>query len=84
MLFAIDNLQTLYKLKLNKECELLSKDSLSQHSELSFALKTLTESDKFGRLCISDRSIALGGKTYCLETGQEWDLMYQGESSSIE
>ena len=69
---------TLLKLKLGKECELMNKVSLGQHPEIAFSLDTLTKVDDFARLCISDRSIAFGGKTYCLEMGHAWDLLYQG------
>ena len=73
----IDDNLTLYKVEIERECEVLCRTYLNEKKIIREALETKVR-NKHVRIGISDRCISIFGKTYSYLTGQSWDFVFQG------
>lgn len=77
--FVIDARLRLYKIRLDKDSTILMNINLSELSlPLREALEANLRGKDFARISISDRDITLGGKTYGLQNGYQWNFKVTG------
>ena len=74
----------MYKLKVDRECEVLFHVNLSLKPTIKNHLENRLRGKDFVRLSMSDRCISIFGKTYSLTTGQSWDFVYNSTAETQE
>ena len=73
----IDAAFNMYKLKVDRECEVLQRVNLSQMPNLNMVLENEVRGKEFIRLSMSDRCLSLYGKVFSFQTGYQWNFTYR-------
>ena len=63
-MFIIDERLKLFKVEIDRDCELIYRKNLDEHKIIYEALQTLVVNKPFVRLGMSERCISIYGKTY--------------------
>lgn len=77
-IYVIDQRFTLIRLGIGRETSIVSKTDLSVHHELRHVLQTSVQNVNFVRMGISHRYLSIGGRTFNVDTGFDWDFDFNG------
>ena len=83
-IYIIDEGLNMYKLKVDRECEVLFHVNLSLKPTIKTHLENRLRGKDFVRLSMSERCISIFGKTYSLSTGNSWDFVYNSTADTQE
>ena len=76
-IFLIDQNFVMFKLKVDRECEVLNRVNLSQMPVLNTVLENEVRGKEFIRLSMSDRCLSLYGRVFSFQTGYQWNFTYK-------